>query len=289
MQCSKCGTEIKEGCLFCHNCGEAVQMVPDYEPVLDDIQIRLAQAQTKMPSIPTVEKLEEKTEEKIEQIKKINWKIVGILSVAFLGIAAFALSYGSVLKQQNPGAMQQQEKEEPKQEIAIVEVSEPKFSLPGGEYSHYISVELTTDVSGTIYYTLDGATPDESSHRYTSPIRLLEGTTVIRAFMIDQNGNSSDVSSEVYVLEFGAPDPPTIIPQTGDYVGEQYVRILVPEGCLAYYTLDCSNPTESSELYTGEFLMPTGTTIVHAMLEDELGNLSGISSVVYTCINVEQE
>ena len=78
MRKCKCGTEIKEGCLFCHNCGEAVQMVPDYEPVLDDIQIRLAQAQTKMPSIPTVEKLEEKTEEKIEQIKKINWKIVGI-------------------------------------------------------------------------------------------------------------------------------------------------------------------------------------------------------------------
>ena len=288
MQCSKCGTEIKEGCLFCHNCGEAVQMVPDYEPVLDDIQIRLAQAQTKIPSIPTAEKLEEKTEEKIEQIKKINWKLVGIIGVIFLAIAAFMVSYGSVLKKQNPGAMQQQEKEEPKEETETKEIPVPEFSLPGGEYSHYISVELTSKLPGTIYYTLDGSIPDESSHRYVNAIKLLEGTTVIRTFMIDQNGNSSDLSSEVYVLEFGVPDPPTIIPQSGDYIGEQYVRILVPEGCMAFYTLDGSDPTESSELYTGEFLMPTGTTTVRAMLEDEMGNLSGVSSVLYTCVELAQ-
>ena len=53
---------------------------------------------------------------------------------------------------------------------------------------------------------------------------------------------------------------------------------------MGYYTLDGSDPTESSELYTGEFLMPTGTTIVNAMLEDENGNLSEVSSVIYTCV-----
>ena len=289
MQCNKCGTEIKEGCLFCHNCGEAVQMVPDYEPVLDDIQIRIAQAQTKIPTIPTVEQLEEKTEEKIEQIKKINWKIPAAVAVVALGILAFVISYGSVLKSQNPGAMQQQEKEEMISESVTTDVSEPEFSLPGGEYAHYIFVEITAKSPGTIYYTLDGTTPSEASACYLSPIKLVEGTTVVRAFVIDQNGNSSDISSEVYVLEFGALDPPTIIPQSGDYIGENYVKILVPDGCMAYYTLDGSDPTESSELYTGEFLMPTGTTTVRAMLEDAMGNLSGVSSVLYTCVNLEQE
>lgn len=288
MQCSKCGTEIKEGCLFCHNCGEAVQMVPDYEPVFDDLQIKIAQAQTKMPNKLTVEKLEEKTEEKIEQIKKANWKIIGIVLVLALGAAAFAISYGSVLKKQNPGAMQQQEKEEIVIEKDYKEMVPPKFSMPGGEYSHYISIEITSESPGAIYYTVDGSTPDEYSYRYVTPVTLLEGTTVMRAFVMDSEGNSSEIYSEVYILEFGAPDPPTIIPESGDYVGEQYVRILVPDGCMAYYTLDGSNPTESSELYTGEFLMPEGTTTVRAMLEDETGSLSGVSEVLYTCVNLAQ-
>jgi hypothetical protein len=117
---------------------------------------------------------------------------------------------------------------------------------------------------------------------------LNEGTTVVRAFVMDSNGNSSDISSEVYELEFGAPDRPTIFPESGEYVGEHYVRILVPNDCIAYYTLDGTLPNESSEIYTGEFLMPAGTTTVQVIVKDENGVTSEMSQVTYVCTDADK-
>lgn len=36
MKCQKCGARLPEGRLYCEQCGEEVQMVPDFEPELEN-------------------------------------------------------------------------------------------------------------------------------------------------------------------------------------------------------------------------------------------------------------
>lgn len=52
---------------------------------------------------------------------------------------------------------------------------EPDFSYVEGDYAEVIPLKLSSNTSGTIYYTMDGSTPDESSEIYTAPLFLENG------------------------------------------------------------------------------------------------------------------
>ena len=65
----------------------------------------------------------------------------------------------------------------------------PVFSLPSGYYSGSAQVIITSpNPNVTIYYTIDGSTPDNTSIQYTTPITLNQ-TTVLKAIAYSSNPN----------------------------------------------------------------------------------------------------
>lgn len=74
----------------------------------------------------------------------------------------------------------------------------PSFSHPAGVFTEPTAISLTCSTPGsTIYYTLDGTTPSNSSTLYTTPIQLTQ-TTTIKAIAYSNGYAPSSVVSNTY-------------------------------------------------------------------------------------------
>ena len=148
--------------------------------------------------------------------------------------------------------------------------SAPEFSLKEGTYDEVQQVTLTSATGGTIYYTTDGSDPSE-------------GDTEIRAIAVNKKGIPSAVSSAKYSIEFPLVDAPAVSPSTGQYSTATQITITVPDGYTAYYTMDGSTPTASSEKYTDPIDMPENsqTTFSAILVNDKNGKATEVTTRNY--------
>lgn len=86
---------------------------------------------------------------------------------------------------------------------ATLEAARPSAPAPSEEpgfYNTYANIELSSSC-GTIYYTLNGDYPSINGLRYTDPIKLPLGETVIQCISVDeQSGLVSPLSVLVYTV-----------------------------------------------------------------------------------------
>lgn len=134
----------------------------------------------------------------------------------------------------------------------------PEFSDPAGSYDDVVHLKLTANTTGTIYYTVNGGTPDTSSNVYTSPIFLESGYYTVKAIFVNSYGLVSDVISQQYEINVTVPVKPVISVESGTYDIPQVISVEVPEGCTTYYTTDGSIPTRDSIQYKEPICMPLG-------------------------------
>lgn len=137
----------------------------------------------------------------------------------------------------------------------IVDV--PEFSINEGYYTSIQPLKLTASGSGKIFYTTDGSEPTEESTQYTAPIILENGSHIVKACFVNDNGIVSDVVTKEYHIEYNDILAPEISVLSGEYSNPVLIEIL-EEDENVYYTTDGSDPTYSSIPYTGPIPMPLG-------------------------------
>ncbi|GBU26694.1 hypothetical protein R84B8_00204 [Treponema sp. R8-4-B8] len=162
----------------------------------------------------------------------------------------------------------------------IPTVAKPTASPAGfGLYTEVQTVTLTTTPSdANIYYTTDDTEPTDESTLYDGPITV-DKSMRIRAFAVKEGYNDSDELNVTYTLQVTRPYASV---QQGTYTRVLEVTLSdVTEGAAIYYTIDGTNPSASSTLYTGEISINTTTTLKIIGIKAGWDN-SIVLSVTYT-------
>ena len=119
-------------------------------------------------------------------------------------------------------------------------VATPVMSPNGGTMNGPTTVTMTCSTSGaSIYYTIDGTTPSQTSRLYTGPFTLMGDTNVtVKAKAFKRRMTASTIASADFTAVPTTPPPPPL-PETpwiaGYYVG--YQRYLYPESAVDFSNL----------------------------------------------------
>jgi len=190
-------------------------------------------------------------------------------------------------------------------EIDIQAPIQPGASLASGTYGAN-TVDLShpeyPDPDGTpvsLYYTLNGPTPDASSNEYTgTAITLPEGSVQLRAVAIDAVGNTSTELVRGYFIDTVAPGTPSLDYPTDDYstpfdLSITHPEIPTPSGTdvQIFYTIGSidsppADPDAGSSLYVASIPIDRNR-IVKAVAIDAVGNASSVVSREYTFLRID--
>lgn len=136
---------------------------------------------------------------------------------------------------------------------------------------HFLVLTTTTE-GAEIFYTLDGSMPTTDSEHYEFPIELMEENFDVRAIAIREGWNNSEVSVFHYSIN-AQPAATPVFSRNGDVL----TITTTTEDAIIYYTLDGSEPSTSSILYTDPIeLTQNGMVKAIAVSADNL--TSGIAS-----------
>jgi len=145
-------------------------------------------------------------------------------------------------------------------------VTPPELDLPSGTYDNIQTVSISCKSEGAaIHYTTDGSEPTYLSSLYSDPIIVSKPTT-LKVKGIIEGWEDSKTTSNTYDFKVSKP---ILTPPSGTYNKEQTVTITCETiDAAVYYTLDGSEPTKQSKLYTTPIAISNSLTLKAKAFQD---------------------
>jgi hypothetical protein len=142
------------------------------------------------------------------------------------------------------------------------------FDPDGGSFVGSAAVHVSSDTVGaSIYYTVDGSEPTETSRRYTEPIPVESTGVVVKAIAMHPDMDDSDVTeSKPFTVQAA---PPTFDPTGGTFTGQAEVQIQsATAGAQIRCTTNGDEPTEDTDVCMMPVVVTKTGTMIKAVRHD---------------------
>lgn len=287
MKCPKCGEEIREGYLYCENCGEDIHMVPDFEP-----EIEYSMRETLSGIVEEVrDQIPDDGQEEIRRIKKKRKRLFLVLGGMALAVAVIAgifilhqIRYHSVRYQMTRAAAcfqagnseQAIKYYERARELDAADIS-LCFTLADlyrecGRDEQYMELLFAVISSETV-------TEDEKAAAYKRIIAYysaLEDYASINTILMNTEDDAIRRMFQSYMAL-----PPEFSYQEGAYDSVIPLKLTAGTQGTIYYTTDGTIPTVESEEYITPIFLEEGSYTVSAMFVNSYGIASQVVAKSY--------
>lgn len=279
MDCPKCGKQIKDGQLYCEECGHEIRIVPDFDP---EVEMQITETLTNLAG-----DLEEKAETDLEpkadtflgrlreneHFVTMTTVVVSLFVVIsiFAGISTYQHnSYNYQITQ----ALSYERKEEydkaiPYMERALTISSGDKGAeLLLADY-YYKNGDHENAVAVLKGYIESAENPVDG---YRKLIFIYEEEEMYQEI----NALLEECGDEEVLTQFQefAAHPPLFSMDPGTYYELMPLKLSANTTGTIYYTLDGTRPTERSEEYTAPIFLDIGSYSVKAIFINSYGIVS---------------
>ena len=298
MKCPKCGHELNEDHLICEICGEEIQIVPDFEPEIENSITETLSTLAALQEGEATEEITREDEEKEEkQIYKPDkplesgrkiWVIASLISifvVAVVSYSAYAYHIRTMDYQMNK-AREYAANGSYAEAIAYLENAYERYpdvaQILFMEADYYYLQQDNDSAAQVLYRIVErGDFPYEDLEEAYSKIVAIYANQGLYG-QINELLRNCPETRIVTMFQSYLPGEPEFNYTEGNY--DEVIPLKLSSGAAGtiYYTMDGTAPTQDSSVYTAPLFLDAGEYTIRAIFVNDYGIESEIVTKTYS-------